>query len=107
MEQNNNNQERPSKLRNFLETAQLELNLILEQLEPQITELNPIIAIPNQRRSALHNTLYQYQYSLKQVDQRPEPTFDEEVNQTLGKIRSSETTLGLRLLLQEVERKLK
>lgn len=107
MDQNNNQIERTSKLRNFLEKTEQELNQILEQLEQNITDTNPIIAIPNPQRTSLSHTLFRYQGSLNRTNPTFEPTFNEEVIQVLNRIRSSETTLGLRLLLQEIERKLK
>ena len=100
-QQNNNNQERTSKLRNFLEKVKTEVTQVLLGLEEITT------ALPNPTRNALLETLYQYQRDLENNDSTKEITFLEETLRITNKIKSAQTALGLSLLLQEVERKLK
>jgi len=101
MEQQNNNQERTSKLRNFLEKVKLELNILLPELGENTT------LISNPTRNTLLETLYQYRKNLQNTDPTEEITFNEEVLKIENKIRSVQTALGLRLLLQEIEKELK
>ena len=100
-QQNNNNQERTSKLRNFLKKVKIEVTQVLLGLEEITT------ALPNPTRNTLLETLYQYQKDLQDNDPTKEITFLEEALRITNKIKSAQTTLGLSLLLQEVERQLK
>ena len=101
MEQQNNNQERTSKLRNFLEKVKLELNTLLPELGENTT------LFPNPTRNTLLETLYQYKRNLQNTDSTKEVTFFEKILKIENKIKSVQTILGLRLLLKEIEKELK
>ena len=101
MEQQNNNQERTSKLRNFLEKVKTELNRLLPELGENTT------LFPNPTKRTLLETLNQYKENLLNTEPTEEVTFSEEVSKIEKRIKSAQTALGLRLLLQEIEKELK
>ena len=101
MAQQNNNQERTSKLRNFLEKVKLELKTLLLELGENTTLL------PNPTRNTLLETLYQYKENLQNTYLTEEITFNEETLKIENKIKSVQTALGLQLLLKKIKKELK